>query len=138
MAYYNSDSPANAHSAPQGRSQPGQAGDIVLYIREGRFFVHRIASKSSADGQVFLIARGDCMSQQDPAIRETELLGTVTEVRRNGALLAPTLKLSPFRLIFAWMLCHWNLFQRVALRLHARRRSSADSDFAFLVGRAVL
>jgi hypothetical protein len=102
-----------------------QAGDIALYVREGRFFVHRIVDKSSVGSQVFLIARGDCMSQQDPPIRETELLGRVTEIRRNGSPRVPTPELPPFHRFLACMLCHWSFFRRVVLYLRACR---TDSD----------
>jgi signal peptidase I len=98
-------------------------GDIVLYLREGRFFIHRVVSKSSSGSEVFLFTRGDCMAQDDPPVHKTELLGVVTEIRRSGLLLAPTQKLSPFRLVFAWVLCHWALYQRMMLRFFARRHS---------------
>ncbi len=53
-----------------------ELGDIVLYMREGRFFVHRIVNKSDAkDQRPFVIARGDCMSQADRPVRSNELRG---------------------------------------------------------------
>lgn len=112
-------------------SEQVEAGDLVLYAREGRFFVHRVVSKSSRGGQVFVMARGDCMSQEDPPVCEAELLGTVTEIRRRGSVLAPTAKLPPFHMLFACVLCHWSFFRRVALHWHAR---GADTDAQFKVG----
>ncbi len=116
-------------------SEQIQAGDIALYAREGRFFVHRIVSKSSVRGQVFLIARGDCMSQQDPPIRETELLGRVTEIRRNGSLRVPTPEVPSFHRFFACLLCHWSFFRRVVLYLCACRTDS-DPHLKVAVGEA--
>jgi signal peptidase I len=114
-----------------------QAGDIVLYIREGRFFVHRMVSKFGRSSEPFVITRGDCTPEEDPPVAETELLGTVTQIRRRGSTLAPSRKLSPCRLVLARMLCHCNLFQQVVLRLHARR-SGAASGVEFSIDRAGL
>lgn len=102
-----------------------QPGDIVLYMREGRFFVHRIKRKSGLPGEPVLLTRGDSMAEEDPPVRRTELLGVVDHIRRHGSLIVPNRKLSPFRLIRAWTLCHWSLCRRVALRLHARRSCSS-------------
>jgi signal peptidase I len=105
-------------------------GDIVLYMRAGRLFVHRIVRRSGSGPQAFLITRGDCMPKNDPPVREAELLGRVTHVRHCGSLMVPTRKLSTSRLIYALMLCRWNLFQRIALHLHARRRAEVDLQFS--------
>jgi hypothetical protein len=98
-----------------------EAGEIVLYSREGRFFVHRVLGKSSPGGEPVLITRGDCMSDYDPPIGPAELLGTLTEIYRDGSLLAPTRKPGLFRRMFARLLCHWSLFRRTVLRLKVLR-----------------
>ncbi len=102
-----------------------EPGDVVLFLRDGRFFVHRILSKTSFEEE-FLVTRGDCMPQADPPVRPGELLGKVTKIQRDGWFPAPTLKLGPFRRIFARMLCHCNLLRLIAIRLDARCRSSSS------------
>ncbi len=104
-----------------------QPGDIVLYARGGRFFVHRVRKKSSRGGESLLITRGDSMPQDDPPVGPTELLGCVTEVQRRGSSIAPTRVLSPFRLVLARLLCHWDLCRSFALRLHALRSGAAPA-----------
>ena len=100
-----------------------ESGDVVLFLRDGRFFVHRVLSKTSLEDE-FLVTRGDCMPQADRPVRPGELLGSVTKIERDVSWFAPTLKLGLFRRIFARMLCHCNLLRLIAMRLDASRRSS--------------
>jgi signal peptidase I len=110
-------------------------GDVVLFVREGRFFVHRVVSKPKAkDQQTFLVTRGDCMLQADQPVSSTELLGRVTHVERECSCFGPVLKLNQFRRLFAWMLSHCDLLQRIALRLHGLRVNSG-SHFEAAVAR---
>jgi len=70
--------------ADSGTVQPG---DIVLFARDRRFFVHRVIAKSSTgDG---IQTRGDAMPQMDPLVSNRELLGRVASIVRNGKTLAP-------------------------------------------------
>ncbi len=101
-----------------------EAGEVVLYMRQDRFFVHRIVSKNLTRGGGFLVTRGDCMSENDPPVGRGELLGRVTEVRRSGSIFVPVRTLSLFRRLLAWLFCHWSLFRQVGLRLVAYRRES--------------
>lgn len=103
-----------------------EPGDVVLYIREGRFFVHRAVSKSDSnadDEQQFLITRGDSLPKADPPVLPSQLLGKVTRIERDGLFFAPP-KLSLLRLIFARTFCYSDLFRRFVLRLNARRNNS--------------
>ena len=112
-----------------------QVGEMALYLRQGRFFIHRVVRKSILGGKPVLITRGDCMSQDDPPVGDAELLGTVTMIGRDGACLVPARRLELPSLILAHLLCHCDLFRRVVLRLHAARRD-AVSRFNFVPGKA--
>ena len=112
-----------------------QVGELALYFREGRFFIHRVAGKSVLGGEPVLITRGDCMTEDDPPVRPTELLGTVTGIARDGAYIAPASGRGRLHLLVARLLCHWDLLRRLVLRLHAARRD-AGSRFNFVAGRA--
>ena len=103
---------------------PEQAcpGDIVLCMRQDRFFVHRIVAANFTQDGAFLITRGDCMPENDPPVTRRELLGKITEVRRSGSAFAPARTLSLFRRLVAWILCHWSLPRRIALRLWSYRQ----------------
>jgi hypothetical protein len=101
-----------------------QAGELALYSREGRFFIHRVVRKRLVAGEPALVTRGDCMSQDDPPVRPAELLGTVTGIARDGSWLAPATRLGWLQLTFARLFCHWDLFRRVVLRLHGVHREA--------------
>jgi hypothetical protein len=103
-------------------------GDVVLYLREGRFFVHRVVSKSDPkieDAERFLITRGDCMPKIDAPVLPIQLLGKVTRIERDGLFFAPP-KLSVLRLVLARTLCSSSLFRRFVLRLKWRRNNSGS------------
>lgn len=97
-----------------------EPGEIVLYRRRGRFFIHRCLSKSITGDDIFLIARGDSMPGDDPPVRGDQVLGKVTEIQRSGSVFSPARKLSPFRRMAGYLFCHWSLFRRVGLRLWGR------------------
>jgi hypothetical protein len=94
-----------------------ELGEIVLYMRQGRFFIHRVTRRNFTLQETCLITRGDCMSEDDPPVRRSELMGTVTEVQRSGSAFRPARRLSSLRRFVAFMLCHWSLFRRGALRV---------------------
>jgi Peptidase S24-like len=65
------------------------AGDVVLFGRAGRFFVHRtvcLTTATSANGaaESRLITRGDRLQQDDPPVSSIEILGRVVSLVRNG------------------------------------------------------
>jgi hypothetical protein len=64
-------------------------GEIVLFQRDGRLFVHRVVGahrKSGANGtnEPCLITRGDRLLQDDPQVSSQELLGRVASVERDN------------------------------------------------------
>ncbi|MCL5289123.1 MAG: signal peptidase I [Acidobacteria bacterium] len=59
-------------------------GEVVLFVREGRLFAHRVIRKSSRDGRPVLITKGDALPRADAPLAESELLGRVVRVRRAG------------------------------------------------------
>jgi signal peptidase I len=103
-----------------------EPGEIVLYMRQDRFFIHRIVSRDVTRDKAFLVTRGDCMFEDDPPVGRSELLGRIVEVRRAGSIFMPARKLSWSRRLLAWLFCHWSLFRRVGLRFGAYRRENSD------------
>jgi len=62
------------------------SGDVVLYTRGDRFFIHRnLRSVQTASGRA-LVTRGDSMPQVDEPVTPTELLGRVVNIERDGEL----------------------------------------------------
>ncbi|HTT19158.1 MAG TPA: S24/S26 family peptidase [Candidatus Sulfotelmatobacter sp.] len=66
------------------------AGDVVLFHRDRRLFVHRMLN---SDGNT-IFTQGDAMAQPDPVVTERELLGRVTCIVRDGKRIQPTKTLS--------------------------------------------
>ncbi len=115
------------------RAEGAESGEIVLYMRRGRFFVHRIVSRNLSPENAPLITRGDCMPADDPPIEGNELLGKVTRVERRGSIFLPPRKLSPLHRLLAYLFCHWNLFRCAGLRLwNYRYRSDGQVECTFV------
>src|ERR1700687_592255 len=105
------------------RLDQGEPGEIVLYMRQDRFFIHRIISRDLTRDKTFLVTRGDCMFEDDPPIGGGELLGKIVGVWRGGSIFMAAPRLSPFRRFVGWLFCHWSFFRRVGLRLGTYRRN---------------
>ena len=106
--------------------QLAQPGDIVLYMRQSRFFIHRVVSPPLSPDDPFVMTRGDCMSENDPPVRRNQVLGRIVEVGRSGSVFVPARTLSLFSRVMAWMFCHWKLFRRIGLRLWISRSATKD------------
>lgn len=111
-------------------------GEIVLYMRQDRFFIHRIVGQKLAGNEALLVTRGDCMSEDDPPVQSSELLGKVTEIWRSGSAFPPARTVSPFCRILAWLFCHWSLFRQVGLRCWQYRYLNDCPSKATLAGAA--
>ena len=90
-------------------------GDIVLVVRDGRFFVHRLIGKRDCEW----ITRGDSLTQNDPPLAEAQVLGKVSLIHRKTGDIVPSSQVSPFGRALAWMLCRWNLLRNLSLRIHS-------------------
>jgi len=112
--------PGDVLTVQSVRPEQVEPGEIVLYMRRGRFFIHRVVSKSPAE-DAFLITRGDSMPKDDPPVRKGEFLGKITEIRRAGSIITPARRLSLLSRVLAYMFCHWSLFRRAGLRLWVSR-----------------
>ena len=93
-------------------------GDLVLVMRANRFFVHRLVETQRDQECPLWITKGDAVRQNDPAVRGFELQGQVTGVCRRNRKFIPSREVSRFHSCLAWMLCRWDRFRAIALRLH--------------------
>src|ERR1700676_2666491 len=65
------------------------AGEVVLFLQNGRLFVHRVVGRNvvSAAGNTqgpYLTTRGDRLRHDDPPVSSKELLGRVVSIERNN------------------------------------------------------
>ncbi len=110
-------------------------GDIVLVLRDNRFFVHRLVERRLIQDCLLLIMRGDAMPRNDPPAAASQLLGRVTLIRRGNRSFVPKRRVSFLQCTLAWMLCHWDRFRNLALNIHAASlRASAARAGQFFWG----
>ncbi len=75
--------PGDTVSIESRRLSELKLGDIVLYERRGRFFLHRLVALPAERFPGRLVTRGDSMPQADPAVRVESMLGVLATVRRG-------------------------------------------------------
>lgn len=93
-------------------------GDIVLRMRESRFFIHRLIGRDMSGENPSWITRGDALPHNDPLGAGGEVLGRLATIERGGRVLVPSRRLLPHARLLAWVLCHCNRFRSLALRIH--------------------
>ncbi len=64
-------------------------GEVVLFLRKGRLFIHRVVNLKVIDvadspAESCLITRGDRLRHDDPPVSSPELLGRVVSVERDS------------------------------------------------------
>jgi len=130
-----------------------RAGEIVLAMRDDRFFLHRLVGRcfgAASTPNGFLLC-GDSMPGPDPLFPPEALLGRLVRNTGEGraasaAAVRPGLGASWFSIKFSrtvgMLLCHCGMARRAALKLHRRRKASAcqfqDSEAAADIRSAVL
>jgi hypothetical protein len=94
-------------------------GEIVLAMRDGRLFLHRLLTHV---GESTFVTRGDSMPGADLAFGSDAFLGKLVAASRVGARVG--LALRPWSRALGFLFCYCSLARRVALRL----RKSTDSQ----------
>jgi hypothetical protein len=80
--------PGDLVSVHRANLQDISLGEVVMFLREGRLFVHRVVARKVAacendPDEPFLITCGDRLRHQDPPVSELELLGRVVSIERD-------------------------------------------------------
>jgi len=57
-------------------------GDVVLYGRDGRLFVHRVIGTDWGTGEQVVLTRGDALASPDPPVSGDAVLGRVVGIVR--------------------------------------------------------
>ncbi|MGA8431272.1 MAG: S24/S26 family peptidase [Candidatus Sulfotelmatobacter sp.] len=104
-------------------------GDIVLFLREGRLFAHRVvAANGRQQNPSQIVTQGDAMATPDPAISESELLGKINFIVRNGKLIEPGRKLDFSQRAVAMLVRRSSSAARLVVGLHGMRRSMREAE----------
>jgi len=96
---------------------PIAEGEIVLYGREGRFFIHRVVHRP--DHSAIVVTQGDALSRPDPPVAVRDVLGKVAFIVRNGRLIQPARNLTMASDAIAKLARHSKLATRVIAEIHA-------------------
>jgi signal peptidase I len=97
-------------------------GDIVLFGRDRRFFVHRVVTKGHA--QAGIVTRGDAMPAPDPPVSQSDLLGRVSFILRNGKCIEPSRSPRLSERAVAALVRRSTLAARVIVGVHGMRQTS--------------
>jgi hypothetical protein len=65
-------------------------GDVVLFSRKGRLFVHRVVEMSGGA----VVTRGDSMLDADPPVALSDVLGRAEAIGRGGSRVATAERVS--------------------------------------------
>ena len=83
-------------------------GEIVMYLRDERLFVHRVVGRTGEPDGPRLITRGDRLTYNDPLVSSSELLGRVTSIQtydgRWHREVRPAKRLTAWEQLFAKLL----------------------------------
>lgn len=108
-------------------------GDIVLFARDRRLFVHRIVSK----GETHLLTRGDAMPQGDSPVPVVDVLGKVILIVRGRRSLRPTRSRTLLHRAGAALFRRSDFAARVMARVHNLRQASRTPEIQTQSHRAV-
>jgi hypothetical protein len=108
-----------------------QVGDVILFARQDRFYIHRILRRDYTPVGPCLVTRGDAMPEADEPVLPFELLGKVIEIE-SGDKRTPVPPCSWMRRGIGLMLAHSARMRGLALRCHAwrSRQRTPNTDMA--------
>jgi hypothetical protein len=92
-------------------SKRPQTGDILVCYRGTHAVAHRVVDQfQDAEGQGWVRCRGDASLELDAAVRESDVVGVVTKIRRASTSLQPSAAaalssrvVAPARAALGWM-----------------------------------
>lgn len=89
-------------------------GDLVLFHRERRLFVHRVVKHD----ETAILTRGDAMNRTDRLVTNKELLGRVSFIVRDGRCIPSRKTLSLAQRAVAGVIQHSRFGADVIVRIH--------------------
>jgi hypothetical protein len=98
-------------------------GQIVVFSRDRRLFVHRIWKTVGSA----IVTRGDAMPHTDPVVSDQELLGRVTCIERDGQRIQPRTRLASSERVLAGLVRSSDFAARVIGVIYSLAESKASS-----------
>ena len=103
-------------------------GDVVLFARDGRFFIHRVLRRLELDSNPQLLTRGDAMPDADAPVSAEELLGKIVGIATQPGRELPVPRCSRVRRWVGLALAYSARLRSLALRWHARGTSPRPGE----------
>jgi hypothetical protein len=94
-------------------------GDILVYRQDQRLFAHRVLAISCCWRQFTLSVRGDALPVPDSPVFRWQVLGTVSQIIRNGKCFCPSSHLKRYERLIAIMTWRSDRFANFAVVAHA-------------------
>ena len=104
-----------------------RVGDVVLIGRAGRLCAHRVVSTPADSGTTHWMTRGDAMTAPDRPAIESELLGRVSYLIRDGRLVAVGAELSVVERLLAKIIRRSTPAARALVYLQGRVQPPKES-----------
>lgn len=101
-------------------------GDVVLFERDRRLFAHRLIAKYSF-GEQRLLTCGDAMPSPDLPVTESELLGRVSFIVRNGKYIQPRKILRFHERVVGTLVHRSKIAARVIVGIHGLYQSQVQT-----------
>ena len=99
--------PGDLISVQRAKLSEISLGEIVVYLRDDRLFVHRVVARAGDRDDPQLITRGDRLTYNDPSVSSSEFLGRVTSIQtpdgRWHREVRPATRLSLCEQMFAYV-----------------------------------
>jgi hypothetical protein len=96
-------------------------GHIVLALRGGRFWAHRLIRKWRQGNRFVLATRGDALPHEDPSLDESQVLGRVTSIVRYGKPVELARVNGLSAKLLRWAVRNSNALTKALLRRHSLR-----------------
>jgi signal peptidase I len=106
-------------------------GEVVLFLLGGRFFVHRVVRKRPERNRVVFSTRGDAMTQEDPSVDGSQLLGRVTSIVRRGKPVKFADHANSWAKLLRWGVRNSATFAKALLAAHLLRSRIAGGSHKF-------
>ena len=113
-----------------------RAGDVVLFARHDRFFIHRTLRRRQENSETMLLTRGDAMPQADQPVTANELLGKIVSFQRGTHPAVAVPGCSIFRRMLGLLLAYSGGLRSLVLRWHERHLDGAAPQTEYASGDA--
>jgi signal peptidase I len=99
------------------------AGDIVLFGRDRRLFVHRVITTGNYGAESQVVTRGDAMPAADSPVSRAELMGKISLILRNGRRIEPSKSLGFSERAVAALIQRSEFAARVVVGVHGMQQT---------------